>query len=64
MYSDVVRALPAHDLVWCAGVLYHNPEQLRMVRLLYDLLEPGDVLVLESATTRNPIPPRPACSTR
>jgi SAM-dependent methyltransferase len=54
MYSDVVRALPAHDLVWCTGVLYHNPEQLRMVRLLYDLLEPGGVLVLESATTRNP----------
>lgn len=54
MYSDVVRALPPYDLVWCTGVLYHNPEQLRMLRLLYDLLEPGGVLVLESATTRNP----------
>ena len=54
MYSDVVRALPPYDVIWCTGVLYHNPEQLRMLRLLYDLLEPGGVLVLESATTRNP----------
>ncbi len=54
MYSDVVRALPPYDLVWCTGVLYHNPEQLRMIRLLHDLLMPGGVLVLESATTRNP----------
>lgn len=54
MYSDSVLRLPPFDLVWCTGVLYHNPEQLRMVRRLYDLLRPGGVLVLESATTRNP----------
>lgn len=53
MYSGAVAALPPYDLVWCTGVLYHNPEQLRMIRLLYDLLVPGGVLVLESATTRN-----------
>lgn len=54
MYSDVVGALPPYDVVWCTGVLYHNPEQLRMMRRLYDLLVPGGVLILESATTRNP----------
>jgi SAM-dependent methyltransferase len=54
MYSDSVQRLDPFDLVWCTGVLYHNPEQLRMLRRLYDLLLPGGVLVLESATTRNP----------
>jgi len=54
MYSADILRLPPFDLVWCTGVLYHNPEQLRMVRRLYDLVEPGGVLVLESATTRNP----------
>lgn len=38
------------DLIWCTGVLYHNPEQLRMIRILFDLLKPGGVLVIESAT--------------
>lgn len=52
MYSTVVNALEPFDVVWCPGVLYHNPEQLRMVRRLADLLKPGGVLVLESATTR------------
>jgi SAM-dependent methyltransferase len=52
MYSTVVNALEPFDVVWCTGVLYHNPEQLRMVRRLADLLKPGGVLVLESATTR------------
>ena len=52
MYSKLVTMLEPFDLVWCTGVLYHNPEQLRMVRRLYDLLIPGGVLVLESATTR------------
>ena len=40
------------DLIWCTGVLYHNPEQLRMVRRLYDLLRPGGMLVLETATIK------------
>jgi SAM-dependent methyltransferase len=52
MYSAAVHALEPYDLVWCTGVLYHNPEQLRMVRLLGDLLRPAGVLVLESATIR------------
>jgi SAM-dependent methyltransferase len=54
MYSETILRWPPFDLVWCTGVLYHNPEQLRMVRRLYDLVEPGGVLVLESATTRHP----------
>ncbi len=53
MYSEAVLQLPPFDLVWCTGVLYHNPEQLRMVRRLYDLLQPGGLLVLETATVRN-----------
>jgi SAM-dependent methyltransferase len=52
MYSDAVQSLDPYDVVWCTGVLYHNPEQLRMIRLLSDLLKPGGVLVLESATIR------------
>jgi tRNA (mo5U34)-methyltransferase len=52
MYSTLVSRLEPFDVVWCTGVLYHNPEQLRMVRQLRDVLRPGGVLVLESATTR------------
>ncbi len=52
MYSEIVGALDQYDCIWCTGVLYHNPEQLRMVRMLYDLLKRGGVLVLESATVR------------
>jgi len=52
MYSDEVAALEPFDLIWCTGVLYHNPEQLRMLRHLYDLVRPGGLLVLESATVR------------
>jgi SAM-dependent methyltransferase len=52
MYSQAVRALDPYDCIWCTGVLYHNPEQLRMIRRLWDLLKPGGVLVLESAVTR------------
>jgi hypothetical protein len=37
-----------------APAFYHNPEQLRMVRRLSDLVKPGGVLVLESATTSRP----------
>lgn len=54
IYDKRVGELPPYDVVWCTAVLYHNPEQLRMIRHLYDLLVPGGVLVLESATTRNP----------
>jgi SAM-dependent methyltransferase len=52
MYSPEVDRLEPFDCVWCTGVLYHNPEQLRMIRRLYDKLVPGGVLALESATAR------------
>jgi SAM-dependent methyltransferase len=54
MYSPVVEQLEPFDCIWCTGVLYHNPEQLRMIRRLYDLLKPQGVLVIESATIRRP----------
>jgi SAM-dependent methyltransferase len=52
MYDEKVVALEPFDVLWCTGVLYHNPEQLRMVRQLYDFVAPGGVLVIESATAR------------
>ena len=52
MYDSFETSLQGFDLIWFTGVLYHNPEQLRMIRVLYDLLSPGGVLVLESATAR------------
>ncbi len=54
MYDSTILNWEPFDVVWCTGVLYHNPEQLRMIRRLYDLLKPGGTLVIESATTRNP----------
>lgn len=41
------------DLVWCLGVLYHNVEQLRLLRRLYELTAENGLVVVESATTRN-----------
>ena len=35
--------------------MYHNPEQLRFIKKLYDKLNINGVLVLESATIRNQI---------
>lgn len=52
MYDELLEGRDAYDVVWCTGVLYHNPEQLRMLRRLFDLIRPGGHLVLESATAR------------
>ncbi len=41
------------DLIWFTGVLYHNPEQLKMLKKLYNLLNQEGVLVMETSTTRN-----------
>lgn len=49
-----MQALGTFGLIWCTGVLYHNAEQFRLLRRLHLLAEPGAVLVLESAITRNP----------
>ncbi len=43
------------DLIYFTGVLYHNPEQLRFIKKLYDKLNINGVLVLESATIRSKI---------
>ena len=53
MYDHLFESL-SFDLIWCTGVLYHNPEQLRMIKRLFDLLKPQGWLVIESATTREP----------
>jgi 2-polyprenyl-3-methyl-5-hydroxy-6-metoxy-1,4-benzoquinol methylase len=46
-----LRALGTFDLVWCLGVVYHNVEQLRLVRRLFDLCADGGRVVVESSTT-------------
>lgn len=50
---DELAALGRFDLVWCLGVLYHNVEQLRLLRRLHTLCAPGGLVVVETATTRN-----------
>jgi 2-polyprenyl-3-methyl-5-hydroxy-6-metoxy-1,4-benzoquinol methylase len=50
---DARERLATFDLVWCLGVLYHNTEQFRLVKRLYDFCADGGRVVLESATTRN-----------
>jgi 2-polyprenyl-3-methyl-5-hydroxy-6-metoxy-1,4-benzoquinol methylase len=45
-------SLGKFDLIWCTGVLYHNAEQLRLLRKLYKLLKSDGYFVLESATLR------------
>lgn len=52
MYDKHCMEMEPFDVLWCTGVLYHNPEQLRMIRLLHDLLKPGGILIIESATAR------------
>lgn len=41
------------DLVWCLGALYHNVEQIRLLKKIYDLCAENGMVVVESATTRN-----------
>ena len=45
-------SLGKFGLIWCTGVLYHNAEQLRLLRKLHKLLNIDGYLVLESATLR------------
>lgn len=52
MPREEYAGLGTFDVIWCTGVLYHNPEQLRFLRKLYRLLNVGGCLVLESATWR------------
>ena len=50
--NEEYENLGMFDLIYFTGVLYHNPEQLRFIKKLYDKLNFGGVLVLESATVR------------
>jgi 2-polyprenyl-3-methyl-5-hydroxy-6-metoxy-1,4-benzoquinol methylase len=43
------------DIVWCLGVVYHNVEQLRLLRRLYEMTADNGIVVVESATTRSRI---------
>ena len=52
MPQEQYQLLGGFHLIWCTGVLYHNAEQMRLLRKLYQLLETGGYLVLESATLR------------
>jgi SAM-dependent methyltransferase len=52
MYDEVFNTIEPFDVVWCTGVLYHNPEQLRFIRQLFDVTGPDGVLVIETATAR------------
>ena len=54
MYDEACATLEPFDVVWCTGVLYHNPEQLRMVKRLFDFVRKSGILVIESATARRP----------
>jgi 2-polyprenyl-3-methyl-5-hydroxy-6-metoxy-1,4-benzoquinol methylase len=50
---EEIAALGRFDIVWCLGVLYHNVEQLRLLRRLFMLLAPRGLVVVETSTTRN-----------
>lgn len=51
--ADECSDLGRFDLIFCLGVVYHNVEQLRLLRRLFNLCATGGVLVLESSTTRD-----------
>ncbi|MBF0604890.1 MAG: class I SAM-dependent methyltransferase [Nitrospirae bacterium] len=52
---EALTALGHFDLIWCTGVLYHNPEPLRFIKRLFHLLKPGGLLILETSLTRHPV---------
>ena len=54
MNEEELKEIGKFDLIWCTGVLYHNAEQLRLLRKLYCLLNKEGWLVLESSTARGP----------
>jgi SAM-dependent methyltransferase len=55
-YCDLLRFQTDEkfDLIIFSGILYHNTEQLRLLKKLRSLASPNAKLVCESATTRNP----------
>lgn len=53
MSPKEIKKIGQFDLIWCLGVLYHNAEQIRLLRKLFNLCNVGGQVVIESATTRN-----------
>lgn len=53
MGREELAALGTFDLVWCLGVVYHNVEQLRLLRRLFHLTRTNGMVVIESSTTRD-----------
>lgn len=53
MSNKELKDLGKFDLVWFTGILYHNPEQLRLLKKIFKILNDGGVVVIETAITRN-----------
>lgn len=55
-YQDLLRFNTGKrfGLILLAGIIYHNTEQLRLLKKVWALGAPGCKLVFESATTRTP----------
>jgi len=53
MSDKEIKDLGKFKIIYCLGVLYHNPEQLRMLKKLYNLLDIGGILCFESAILRD-----------
>ena len=51
--KNITDKIGSFDLIYFTGVLYHNPEQLKFIKKLYDLLNVNGILVLESSVSRN-----------
>lgn len=53
MTPEEYQNLGTFDLIWALGVLYHNVEQVRLLKRLFDLCSVDGRIVIESATTRD-----------
>ncbi|KKM95644.1 hypothetical protein LCGC14_1186150 [marine sediment metagenome] len=51
--SDYYKQIGKFDLIWCLGVIYHNIEQVRLLKRLFDLCNVNGKIVIESSLTRN-----------
>lgn len=48
MKGEQLTELGKFDMIYCAGVIYHIAEQLRFVKILFDLLADDGLLVIET----------------
>lgn len=48
MRREQLEELGKFDIVYCAGVVYHIAEQLRFIKILFDRVAEGGLLVIES----------------